>query len=149
MIQIAATKTDAKAAASVAASATHSHEIDTLGFEYVSIDVVYSPFASTTSNAAPVLRLTQHDVTGTGQTNISGFVGGTDFTVAAGTTTGANVNVGYVARFNVDMRGKRRFLTLYTSPGNTVAISSVARLGRAEEAPFSAATKNVGTLVSG
>jgi hypothetical protein len=147
MIQIAATKTDAKATASVAASATHSHEIDTLGFEYVSIDVVYSPFTSTTSNAAPVLRLTQHDVTGTGQTNISGFVGGTDFTVAAGTTTGANV--GYVARFNVDMRGKRRFLTLYTSPGNTVAVNSVARLGRAEEAPVSAATKNVGTLVSG
>jgi hypothetical protein len=108
---------------------------------------VYSPFTATTSNAAPVLRLTQHDVTGTGQTNISGFVGGTDFTVAAGTTTGANV--GYVARFNVDMRGKRRFLTLYTSPGNTVAVNSVARLGRAEEAPFSAATKNVGTLVSG
>jgi hypothetical protein len=147
MIQIAATKTDAKAAASVAASATHSHEIDTLGFEYVSIDVVYSPFTATTSNAAPVLRLTQHDVTGTGQTNISGFVGGTDFTVAAGTTTGANV--GYVARFNVDMRGKRRFLTLYTSPGNTEAVNIVARLGRAEEAPFSAATKNVGTLVSG
>jgi hypothetical protein len=147
MIQIAATKTDAKAAASVAASATHSHEIDTLGYEYVSIDVVYSPFTATTSNAAPVLRLTQHDVTGTGQTNISGFVGGTDFTVAAGTTTGANV--GYVARFNVDMRGKRRFLTLYTSPGNTVAVNSVARLGRAEEAPTSAATGNVGTWISG
>ena len=140
MIQIAATKTDARSAASVAASATHSHEIDTLGFEYVSI-------GEYTSNAAPVLRLTQHDVTGTGQTNISGFVGGTDFTVAAGSTTGAAV--GYVARMNVDMRGKRRFLTLFTSPGNTVAISSVARLGRAEEAPFSAATKNVGTLVSG
>ena len=147
MIQIAATKTDARSAASVAASATHSHEIDTLGFEYVSIDVVYSPFTAATSNAAPVLRLTQHDVTGTGQTNISGFVGGTDFTVAAGTTTGAAV--GHVARFNVDMRGKRRYLTLFTSPGNTVAISSVARLGRAEEAPFSAATKNVGTLVNG
>lgn len=147
MIHINATKTDAKSAASVAASATHSHEIDTLGFEAVSIDVVYSPFTSATSNAAPVLRLTQHDVTGTGQTNISGFVGGTDFTVAAGSTTGANA--GYVARFNVDMRGKRRFLTLYTSPGNTVAVSSVARLGRAEEAPITAAGKGVGTLVSG
>ena len=56
---------------------------------------------------------------------------------------------GYVARFNVDMRGKRRYLTLYTSPGNTVAVSSVARLGRAEEAPVTAAGKGVGTLVSG
>lgn len=146
MIQIAATKTDARSAASVAANATHTHEIDTLGYEYVSIDVVYSPFTATTSNAAPVLRLTQHDVTGTGQTNISGFVGGTDFTVAAGATTGA---AGYVHRFNVDMRGRRRYLTLYTSPGNTVGVTSVARLGRPEEAPTSASTGNTNSWVSG
>ena len=146
MIHIAATKTDARSAASVAANATHTHEIDTLGYEYVSIDVVYSPFTAATSNAAPVLRLTQHDVTGTGQTNISGYVGGTDFTVAAGATTGA---VGYVQRFNVDMRGRRRYLTLYTSPGNTVGVTSVARLGRPEEAPTSASTGNVNGWVSG
>jgi hypothetical protein len=146
MLHINATKTDAKVTTSVAASATYSHEIDTLGYEAVSIDVVYSAFTATTSNAAPVLRLTQHDVTGTGQTNISGMVGGTDFTVAAGATTG---NTGYVHRFNVDCRGKKRFLTLYTSPGNTVAVTSVARLGRAEEAPTSASTGNTGTWVSG
>jgi hypothetical protein len=146
VIHLNATRTDARSVASVAANATHTHEIDTLGYESVSIDVVYSPFTAATSNAAPVLRLTQHDVTGTGQTNISGMVGGTDFTVAAGATTG---NAGYVARFNVDMRGKRRYLTLYTTPGNAVGVTSVARLGRAEEAPVNAATGNVGTWVSG
>ncbi len=146
MIHLNATRTDARSVASVAANATHTHEIDTLGYEAVSIDVVYSPFTATTSNAAPVLRLTQHDVTGTNQTNISGMVGGTDFTVAAGATTG---NAGYVARFNVDMRGKRRYLTLYTTPGNAVGVTSVARLGRAEEAPVNAASGNVGTWVSG
>jgi hypothetical protein len=146
VIHLNATKTDARSVASVAANATHTHEIDTLGYESVSIDVVYSPFTAATSNAAPVLRLTQHDVTGTGQTNISGMVGGTDFTVAAGATTG---NAGYVARFNVDMRGKRRYLTLYTTPGNAVGVTSVARLGRAEEAPVNAASGNVGTWVSG
>jgi hypothetical protein len=146
VIHLNATRTDARSVASVAANATHTHEIDTLGYEAVSIDVVYSPFTATTSNAAPVLRLTQHDVTGTNQTNISGMVGGTDFTVAAGATTG---NAGYVARFNVDMRGKRRYLTLYTTPGNAVGVTSVARLGRAEEAPVNAASGNVGTWVSG
>lgn len=146
MIHINATKTDARSQVAVAASATYSHEIDTLGYEAVSIDVIYSPFTAATSNAAPVLRLTQHDVTSTGQTNISGFVGGTDFTVAAGATTG---NAGYVQRFNVDMRGKRRFLTVYTSPGNPATITSVARLGRAEEAPTSASTGNVNGWVSG
>jgi hypothetical protein len=146
VIHLNATRTDARSVASVAANATHTHEIDTLGYESVSIDVVYSPFTAATSNAAPVLRLTQHDVTGTNQTNISGMVGGTDFTVAAGATTG---NAGYVARFNVDMRGKRRYLTLYTTPGNAVGVTSVARLGRAEEAPVNAASGNVGTWVSG
>lgn len=146
MFPVAATKTDAKVTTSVAASATYSHEIDTLGYEHVTIDVVYSPFTATTSNAAPVLRLTQHDVTNTGQTNISGMVGGTDFTVAAGATTG---NAGYVHRFNVTMVGKRRFLTLYTSPGNTVAVTSVARLGRGEEWPTGATAGNTNTWVSG
>lgn len=145
-LPVSATKTDAKITTSVAANATHSHEIDTLGFEHVSIDVIYSPYTAATSNAAPVLRLTQHDVTGTGQTNISGMVGGTDFTVAAGVTTG---NAGYVHRYNVTMVGKRRFLTLYTSPGNTVAVTTVARLGRAEEWPTAASAGGASTWVSG
>lgn len=140
---VAGTKSVVKAAASVAASATHTHEIDTLGFESASIDVVFSPYTAATSNAAPVLRLAQSDTSGSGQTNISGAVGGTDFTVAAGATTGADV--GYVHRFDVDLRGKKRYLTVYTSPGNTVGVTTVVRLGRAESLPTSAAQKGAST----
>lgn len=147
MHHIAATKSDIKAAASVAASATHSHEIDTLGYEYAAIDVVFSPFTAATSSAASVLKLQQSDASGSGQANISGFVGGTDFTVGAGSTTGANN--GYVVRFNVDLRGKKRYLTVAASPGNTVAVATVARLGRGNQAPVDATSGNTNIWVSG
>ena len=138
-----ATKSVVKSDASIAASATHSVEIDTLGFAHASIDVVFSPFTAATSVAASVLRLAQSDSSGSGQTNITGAVGGTDFTVSAGSTTGSVV--GYVHRFDVDLRGKSRYLTVYASPGNTVAVSTVARLGKGEAGPVSATTKNVNT----
>lgn len=147
MFHIAASKSDVKAAASVAASATHTHEIDTLGYESCSIDVVFSPFTAATSSAASVLRLRQSDSSGSGQANISGFVGGTDFTVGAGSTTGANN--GYVARFNLDLRGKKRYITVDASPGNTVAVATVARLGRANQAPTDATSANTNVYVSG
>jgi hypothetical protein len=147
VFHIAATKTDTKAAASVAASATHSHEIDTLSYDFASIDVVFSPFTATTSSAASVLKIQQSDASGSGQADVSGFVGGTAFTVGAGSTTGANN--GYVARFNLDLRGRKRYLTVVASPGNTVAVASVARLGRGEQAPIDSTTGNTNIWVSG
>lgn len=146
MIHIAASKSDVKAAASVAASATHTHEIDTLGYEACSIDVVFSPFTAATSSAASVLKLRQSDSAGSGQANLSGFVGGTDFTVGAGSTTG---NIGYVARFNLDLRGKKRYITVDASPGNTVAVATVARLGRGNQAPTDATSGNTNVFVNG
>ena len=55
---------------------------------------------------------------------------GLSVTAGAGSTTGASV--GAVARFNVDLRGRKRYLTVVTSPGNAVAVSSNARLSKAE-----------------
>jgi hypothetical protein len=49
-------KSVTKAAASVAASATHSHEIDTKGFKYATIDVVYSPFTAATARTPASAR---------------------------------------------------------------------------------------------
>lgn len=147
MLYVSATKSDVKAASSVAASGTHTHEIDTLGFESLSIDVVFSPFTAATASAASVLKLRQSDSSGSGQANISGFVGGTDFTVGAGSTTGANN--GYVARFNLDLRGKKRYITVDASPGNTVAVVTAARLGRANQMPTDATSANTNVFVSG
>ena len=135
-------KSVTKAAASVAASATHSHEIDTLGFKYASIDVVFSPFTAATAAYASVLKVQESDASGSGQADVTGL----SITAGAGSTTGANV--GAVARFNVDLRGRKRYLTVVTSPGNTVAIVTNARLAKAEQAATDATTAGVNNYAS-
>jgi len=144
-----ATKTVAKASASVAIGGTHSHEIDTLGYGYASIDVLFTPFtaAAGASTAAVVLKLQQSDVTGSGQADVGGFVGGTDFTIGSAVT--ATSSVGYAARFDVDLRGKKRFLTVAATPVSAVGIVTSARLGKGEDGPVSAAEKNVTNAVIG
>jgi hypothetical protein len=130
-------KSVVKATASVAASATFSHEIDTLGFKYAAIDVVFSPFTAATASYASVLKVQESDASGSGQADISGL----SVTAGAGSTTGAVV--GAVARFNVDLRGRKRYLTVVTSPGNTVAVVTNARLSKAETHAIDATAANV------
>jgi hypothetical protein len=149
MNHVAATKSVSKAEVSVALNATHSVEIDTLGFEYASIDVLFSPFTSATgpTTAANVLRVAQSDASGSGQVNVSGFVGGTDFTVGAGVT--ATSSVGYAHRFDIDLRGKRRYLTVSATPASTCGVVTTCRLGKAEAGPMDASTKGVNTQAVG
>lgn len=135
-------KSVVKAAASVAASATHSHEIDCAGFKYASIDVVFSPFTAATSSYASVLKVQESDAAGTGQADVTGL----SVTAGAGATTGANV--GAVARFNIDLRGRKRYLTVVTSPGNTVAVVTAARLSKAEQHAVTAAESGVNNVVN-
>lgn len=149
MNHVAASKSVAKAETSVALNATHSIEIDTLGFNHASIDVLFSPFTSATgpTTAATVLRVAQSDVSGSGQVNVSGFVGGTDFTVAAGST--ATASVGYAHRFDIDLRGKKRYLTVYATPASTCGVITTARLSKGEAGPVSATDKGVNTQAVG
>lgn len=135
-------KSVTKAAASVAANATHSHEIDTKGFKYATIDVVYSPFTAATSSYASVLKVQESDASGSGQADVTGL----SITAGAGATTGAAV--GAVARFNVDLRGRKRYLTVTTSPGNTVAVVTNARLSKAEQHAVSATETGVNNVAS-
>ena len=149
MNHVAASKSVSKAEVSVALNATHSLEIDTLGFANASIDVLFSPFTSATgpTTAANVLRVAQSDTAGSGQTNISGFVNVTDFTVGAGVT--ATSSVGYAHRFDIDLRGKRRYLTVYATPASTCGVITSCRLSKAEAGPMSASEKGVNTQAVG
>ncbi len=140
MNHIEGTKTVAKVSVAVAANATHSHEIDTLGADYASIDVVFSAFTAATTSYASVLKLQQSDTAGSGQADVSGYT----ITAGAGATTGGT---GAVARFNVDMRGKKRYLTVVATPGNPATISTVARLSKLEDMPITAAAMGVNDVV--
>jgi len=136
------TKSVTRASASVAASATHSHEIDTLGFKYASIDVIYSPFTAATSSYASVLKVQESDASGSNQADVTGL----SITAGAGSTTGASV--GAVARFNIDLRGRKRYLTVVTSPGNTVAVATSARLSKAESHAVTATESGVNNVAN-
>ena len=138
------TKTSAKITASVAVDATHSHEIDTYGADYVSIDVVYSHFTAATTSYATVLKVRESDSAGSGQADVSGFT----ITAGAGRTTGVGIN-GATCRFNVDCRGKKRYLTVVTTPGKPAGVATVARLSKMEDMPIAATAAGVDTYVSG
>jgi hypothetical protein len=144
----AAQKTVAKAETAITSAQTHSLEIDTIGFEYASIDVYFSPFTSASgpSTAATVLRLSQSDTTGTAAATTL-YVQGTDYTVAAGST--ATAGVGYAHRFDVDLRGKRRYLTVAATPASTVGVITSCRLSKGEAAPISVTDKGVNTQAVG
>ena len=69
--------------ASTTNAATASGNIDTLGYDFVTIDVIASTSNDTTNNFS-VLKLSESDTTdATNFSNISGFVGDTDFTIRA------------------------------------------------------------------
>jgi hypothetical protein len=142
MNHLEASKSNVKISASVAANATHTHEIDTLYAEHLSIDVAFGAFTAATANYATVLKLQESDTAGSGRTDLAGAVVAV---AGAGATTG---NVGAVARFNVDLRGAKRYVTVVATPGNTVPVVSSARLGRMQDMPFNAATAGVNDFVS-
>ena len=144
MNHLEGTKTSAKITTSVAEGATHSHEIDTYGADHVSVDVVFSNFTAATTSYATVLKVQQSDTAGSGQTDLSGFT----VTAGAGRTTNVGTS-GATCRFNVDCRGKKRYLTVVATPGKPAGIATVARLSKLEDMPTTAATAGVDNYVSG
>ena len=125
---------------------THSHSIDTLGYDYASIDVVFEAATATSAAVALALKL-QHGDTTASYNDLTAFVGGGSggFTIPTSSLTGAS----NVVRFNVDMRGKRRYLNLAATPSQASVVCSVARLGKAEVGPANASEAGVAAVVSG
>jgi len=149
MNSLETTKTLASLSDDIATSATHSHEIDTLGYKYASIDVIFSPFTASNVSLASVLKVGEADTAGATPADIAPLVGGgaSGFTIAAtGASTGANV--GGIARFNVDLRGRKRYLTVTVSPSTTVAVVTSARLSKGENHASTASEAGVNNVAS-
>lgn len=149
MNHLESTKTVASiGTADTATGATFSHVIDTLGYDYASVDVVLEANAASTDAMARALVLQQSDTdVSSNYANITSFVGGGSggFTIPTTSLSSAS----NVARFNVDMRGKRRYLRVQATPQAASVVCSVVRLGKAEVGPVSAAEVGVGVVVSG
>lgn len=129
-----------------------SANIDTLGVDFVTIDVsATTQSASTQAGSPSVLKIQESDTTVvTSFADIVGFRGGSaaatnvDFVVAVGKTTGINAY-----KFNVDCRARKRYLNLVISPTTTQTFQVNANGFRAEQAPYTATKAGVLNLVEG
>lgn len=129
--------------ASFTNGATASGVINVQGFDFASIDIAMSASNDVTNNPS-VLTLGEGD-TSTSFTNISGFVGDTDFTIPNAQTTVDKV----FARLNLNTRARKKWLKVAVSPVTTQIISITANLSRAEKVPANTTEANVAVVVNG
>lgn len=141
----------ASASFTAAATATGS-AIDTapagMRARSLTLDVVMTS-ADVVSNTPSVLKLQHSDTTdATNFSDVTEFVGGGvgGFTIPNALTSAGAHNV---FRFNIDLRGRRRYWRFLTSPRTTQTIFATANLGRLEQAPYNAAKANVLALIEG
>lgn len=129
-----------------------SGAIDTLGYDWATIDVWATTQSASTQAGSPVpLKLQEADNTSaTSFVDIVGFRGGSatatnvDFVVPIGVTAGVN---NY--KFNVDCRVRKRYLSVVVSPTTSQTFYATVNLGKGENAPVSAAKAGVLALIEG
>ena len=127
-----------------------SSVIDTLGFDWATIDLIATTQSASTQAGSPsVLKLQESDSTAattfadiTGARGASATATNVDFLVGIGVTQGNNSY-----KFNVDCRARKRYLSVVVSPTTTQTFSAVANLGRGEQAPVTAAKAGVLSLI--
>jgi hypothetical protein len=144
-----ATKTVAGHSENLTAAQTHTLTVDSLGYEYLSIDVAQEAWgnAGFTSQASfTVLKLAESDDNST-FTDMAAFVGGGagGFTLPTPSSTTADV----IVRFDADLRGRKRYLKVTATPYTTGTVYTVARLGKGETGPDSASEKGVNAQAAG
>lgn len=101
------------------------------------------------SNKPTVLKITESDTTNlTDATAIVDFTGGTSIT----TTTGFVIATGNTSAttqtvFDIDLKGRKRYLFFSDSPATTQIISVFGTLGLGSEGPMTASRMNVKQLI--
>jgi hypothetical protein len=126
--------------------------IDTLGYDFVSIDIAATTQSASTQAGSPsVLKLQESDTTGASTfADVVGFRGGSatatnvDFVVGIGKTSGSNAY-----KLNIDTRARKRYMTVAISPTTTQTFQVSANGFRGEQAPVTASKAGVLNLIEG
>jgi len=105
--------------------------IDTLGYDHASVTVLRASNASTVF--ASVLKI-EHSDDNSSYSDLSGFVGGTDFTIPVVSDTASAAAV----KLDVNTQAKKRYLKVTATPAVSVNTVVTARLSRGENAPATA-----------
>jgi hypothetical protein len=136
----------ALAPASTTNGATQTANIDTLGYDLLSLDLCGTT-ADVVSNKYSVCKLSESDTTdATNFSDITKFVGGG---VGGFTLANANTSSPYAVKFNLDCSYRKRYVKVTVSPRTTQTVWAHAMLQRGEQTPVTAADANVNTLVEG
>ena len=117
--------------------------IDTLGYDYASVDVVVAISATPANTSASILNVL---TLSQGDTNTAGS---SVYTVAVPAASVAVTAQPSVVRLDVDLRGKGRYVKVDATPATSLATTIVARLGKGEIGPESASAKGVLAKYSG
>lgn len=126
--------------------ATTTGNIDCLGFDQLSVDIVATT-ADVVSNKFQTCKLSHSDTTdATNFSDLTKFVAGG---VGGFTLANANTSSAYGVKMNIDLRAVKRYVKVSVSPRTTQTLTAVANLMIAEQAPITAAQANVNTLVEG
>ena len=133
---------------SLASAATAmSSTIDAKGYEELQLVVTKTTHSN---DYITVLNIQQSDDTVlTNFAAVTGYVAGTDWTLAS-LTGGTNAATEKAAGvFNIDLRGKKRyFRVLVTNGAVTGVIGITGTLARPEQAPITATLQNAGVVVN-
>lgn len=132
------------ATAIVAVSATNaqatSGAIDTLGYAHATV-IVCTGKPNVVSNKPSTIKISEGD-TSSSFTDVTGLVGGTDFTIPNADTVNDNYYV-----FNLDLKKRKRWLKVSLTPITTVIVDAKVILSKGNEAPITAAKAGALTLV--
>ena len=130
-----------------AAGTAISASVDAKGYEELQLVVTKTTHAT---DYITVLTIQQSDDTVlTNFAAVTGYVAGTDWTLAS-LTGGTNAATEKAAGvFNIDLRGKKRyFRVLVTNGGVTGIIGITGTLARGEQSPITATNQNAGVVVN-
>jgi hypothetical protein len=116
--------------------------IDTIGWDHTSVSVLRASNASTVF--ASVLKVEESDDNST-FSNVSGFLGGTDFTIPAVSDTASAA----IVKLDLNTQSKKRYLKVTATPAVSVNTIVTARQSRGENAPSTASEAGVIGWVKG
>ena len=117
---------------SAAATSVSTLVVDTQSYDYASFVVLRASNAATTF--ASVLKIEESD-DNSSYSNVTGFVGGTDFTIPAVTDTSNTA----IVKLDIDTKVRKRYLKVSVQPSASIAVAVEGRLSRGENAPTTAA----------
>ena len=123
-------------------------EVDTNGFDYAQ----YIVYLGATDIAMTALRVTESDTAGSGHDNVTGLIFGTSNNIAGSTSalpSATDDNTFQV--FDIDLRGRKRYLDLVATAGDGTAGTFAAILcilSRAGEAPITAANRGCNEVLA-